>query len=68
EEQPLPAAASPTADSPGYVHESDPEEDDEDPEEDPACWELKVFLILLKDPATSQCDKREVSTRDINVD
>ncbi|GJT29513.1 hypothetical protein Tco_0909788 [Tanacetum coccineum] len=34
--EPLPAAASPTADSPGYVHESDPEEDDEDPEEDPA--------------------------------
>ncbi|GJT11262.1 hypothetical protein Tco_0858304 [Tanacetum coccineum] len=40
EEQPLPAAASPTAESLGYVSESDPEEDpkedDEDPEEDPA--------------------------------
>ncbi|GJY88944.1 hypothetical protein Tco_0503572 [Tanacetum coccineum] len=40
EEQPLPAAASPTADSPGYVPRSDleeePEEDDEDPEGDPA--------------------------------
>nr|GFD35345.1 hypothetical protein [Tanacetum cinerariifolium] len=40
EEQPLPAAASPTAESPGYIPESDsdedPEEDDdEDPEEDP---------------------------------
>ncbi|GKE66666.1 hypothetical protein Tco_1520827 [Tanacetum coccineum] len=39
EEQPIPAAASPTADSPGYILESDleeePEEDDEDPEEDP---------------------------------
>ncbi|GKD20469.1 putative reverse transcriptase domain-containing protein, partial [Tanacetum coccineum] len=38
-EQPLPATTSPTADSPGYVHESDseeePEEDYEDPEEDP---------------------------------
>ncbi|GJV77991.1 hypothetical protein Tco_1509575 [Tanacetum coccineum] len=39
-EQPLPAALSPTADSPGYIPESyleeDPEEDDdEDPEEDP---------------------------------
>ncbi|GKB22694.1 hypothetical protein Tco_0862095 [Tanacetum coccineum] len=39
--QPLPAAVSPTADSPGYVPESDPEEDpeeddDEDHEEDPA--------------------------------
>ncbi|GKF83791.1 hypothetical protein Tco_0248689 [Tanacetum coccineum] len=40
EEQPLPAAASPTANSPGYVPKSDPkeepEEDDEVPEEDPA--------------------------------
>ncbi|GJV52459.1 hypothetical protein Tco_1448200 [Tanacetum coccineum] len=40
EEQPLPAAASPIADSPGYVAEfnpeEEPEEDDEDPEEDPA--------------------------------
>ncbi|GKE96895.1 hypothetical protein Tco_1581750, partial [Tanacetum coccineum] len=40
EEQPLPAAASPTIDSPGYVPKSypeeEPEEDDEDPEEDPA--------------------------------
>ncbi|GJR59256.1 putative reverse transcriptase domain-containing protein [Tanacetum coccineum] len=40
EEQPLPAAVSPTANSPGYVPESDPkedpeEDDDEDPEEDP---------------------------------
>ncbi|GJS44844.1 hypothetical protein Tco_0594965 [Tanacetum coccineum] len=34
EEQLLPAVASPTADSPGYVPESDSEEDDEDPEED----------------------------------
>ncbi|GKB66946.1 reverse transcriptase domain-containing protein, partial [Tanacetum coccineum] len=41
EEQPLPAALSPTADLPGYVPESDPKEDpedddDEDPKEDPA--------------------------------
>ncbi|GJX91357.1 hypothetical protein Tco_0344683 [Tanacetum coccineum] len=40
EEQPLPATASPTTQSPDYVLESDPEEDpkendDEDPEEDP---------------------------------
>ncbi|GJZ98709.1 hypothetical protein Tco_0671162 [Tanacetum coccineum] len=38
EEQPLPAAVSPTIDSPGYVPESDPEkdpeEDDKDPKED----------------------------------
>ncbi|GKF70109.1 hypothetical protein Tco_0203166, partial [Tanacetum coccineum] len=41
EEQPMPAADSPTHQSPGYIlesdHEEDPEEDDEeDPEEDPA--------------------------------
>ncbi|GKG14908.1 hypothetical protein Tco_0354508, partial [Tanacetum coccineum] len=41
EEQPLPTAVSPTADSPGYVRKSDPkedpvEDDDEDPKEDPA--------------------------------
>nr|GFA76616.1 hypothetical protein [Tanacetum cinerariifolium] len=41
EEQPLPAAASPTAESPGYIPESNPnedleEDDDEDREEDPA--------------------------------
>ncbi|GKE35602.1 hypothetical protein Tco_1454924 [Tanacetum coccineum] len=40
EEQPLPAATSPTAQSPDYISESDPEadleeDDDEDPEEDP---------------------------------
>ncbi|GJY64362.1 hypothetical protein Tco_0465822 [Tanacetum coccineum] len=39
EEQPLPAAISPTVDSPGYITESDPEEDleedDKDLEEDP---------------------------------
>ncbi|GKF88618.1 hypothetical protein Tco_0259495, partial [Tanacetum coccineum] len=39
EEQPLPAAVSPTAESPGYITESDleeePEEDDEDLEKDP---------------------------------
>nr|GFA14129.1 hypothetical protein [Tanacetum cinerariifolium] len=41
EEQPLPAAASPTTESPGYILKSDldedpKEDDDEDPEEDPA--------------------------------
>nr|GEZ54630.1 hypothetical protein [Tanacetum cinerariifolium] len=39
-EQPLPAAALPTAESPGYIPDSDPDEDpegddNEDPEEDP---------------------------------
>nr|GEV87574.1 hypothetical protein [Tanacetum cinerariifolium] len=41
EEQPLPATATPTTDSPGYILESDLDEDpedddDEDPKEDPA--------------------------------
>ncbi|GKB40230.1 putative reverse transcriptase domain-containing protein [Tanacetum coccineum] len=36
EDQPLPAVASPTALSLGYIADSDPEEDEEDPKEDPA--------------------------------
>nr|GEU62881.1 reverse transcriptase domain-containing protein [Tanacetum cinerariifolium] len=40
EEEPLPTAASPTTESPGYIDESDPDEDleedlEDDPEEDP---------------------------------
>ncbi|GJX73207.1 hypothetical protein Tco_0311802 [Tanacetum coccineum] len=35
-DQPLYAGASPTALSPGYIANFDPEEDKEDPEEDPA--------------------------------
>ncbi|GKD68072.1 hypothetical protein Tco_1322162 [Tanacetum coccineum] len=56
EEQPLPAAASPTADSPGYVPESDPEEepeadDNEDPEEDPAdCEDARKRLSIAFGP------------------
>nr|GFA97725.1 hypothetical protein [Tanacetum cinerariifolium] len=38
EDQPLPADASPTALSPGYVVDSDPEKDEKDPEEDPAYY------------------------------
>nr|GEY79625.1 hypothetical protein [Tanacetum cinerariifolium] len=37
-DQPLPADASPTALSPGYVVESDPEKDEKDPKEDPAYY------------------------------
>ncbi|GKA02450.1 putative reverse transcriptase domain-containing protein [Tanacetum coccineum] len=36
EDQPLPADASPTTLSPGYIADFDPKEDEEDPEEDPA--------------------------------
>nr|GFB54804.1 hypothetical protein [Tanacetum cinerariifolium] len=35
EDQPLPTNASPTALLPGYINDSNPEEDEEDPEEDP---------------------------------
>ncbi|GKA12525.1 hypothetical protein Tco_0692071 [Tanacetum coccineum] len=42
EEQPLPAAASPTSDSPGYVPEPDPEEEPEEDDEDP---EMGILLI-----------------------
>ncbi|GJZ84628.1 hypothetical protein Tco_0649967 [Tanacetum coccineum] len=60
EEQPLPAADSPTHQSPGYIPESDPEEDleeddEEDPEEDPADYPIhkhknkhifSIFIIM----------------------
>nr|GFD41244.1 hypothetical protein [Tanacetum cinerariifolium] len=36
EDQPLPADASPTALSPDYVVDSDPEKDEKDHKEDPA--------------------------------
>ncbi|GKD86948.1 hypothetical protein Tco_1358102 [Tanacetum coccineum] len=62
EEQPLPAAISPTTDSPGYITESDPEEDlkeedDEDPEEDPANY-----------PTDRDDDKEEGESSENDVD
>ncbi|GJR09119.1 putative reverse transcriptase domain-containing protein [Tanacetum coccineum] len=55
EEQPLPATDSPTADSPGYVPESDPEErlpeeDDDDPE--------SILARLLAD-SRRRCDDED---------
>nr|GEZ89285.1 hypothetical protein [Tanacetum cinerariifolium] len=38
EDQPLPADASPTALSSGYVVDSDPKKDEKDPKEDPAYY------------------------------
>nr|GFC68863.1 hypothetical protein [Tanacetum cinerariifolium] len=38
EDQPLPANASPTTLSPGYVVDFDPEKDEKDPKEDPAYY------------------------------
>ncbi|GKA78859.1 hypothetical protein Tco_0785396 [Tanacetum coccineum] len=65
EEKPLPAATSPTADSPGYVPESDPEDDpegddEEDPEEDPADY--------LADEGDDGDDKDESSYDDEDDD
>nr|GEV98455.1 hypothetical protein [Tanacetum cinerariifolium] len=52
EEQPLPVAATPTADSPGYIPEFDPkrdleEDDEEDPEEDPADYPADSTVVAL---------------------
>nr|GFD43490.1 hypothetical protein [Tanacetum cinerariifolium] len=38
EDQPLPADASPTALSPGYIVDSDSKKDEKDPKEDPAYY------------------------------
>ncbi|GKD40204.1 hypothetical protein Tco_1260411 [Tanacetum coccineum] len=65
EEQPLPAAASPTTQSPDYVPESDPEadpeeDDDEDPKEDPVDY--------LADGGDDGDDKDESSEDDEDDD
>nr|GEX60994.1 putative reverse transcriptase domain-containing protein [Tanacetum cinerariifolium] len=49
---PLPVAATPTADSPGYILEFDPkgdreEDDEEDPEEDPADYPTDSTVVAL---------------------
>ncbi|GJY91200.1 hypothetical protein Tco_0506396, partial [Tanacetum coccineum] len=64
EEQPLPAAAaSPTADSLGYIPESDPEEepkeDDEDPEEDPADYPADGDDDDIKDEDEDEDEEEE---------
>ncbi|GJX35576.1 hypothetical protein Tco_0247133 [Tanacetum coccineum] len=65
EEQPLPAALLPTANLPGHVLESDPEEDpedddDEDPEEDPADYPA--------DGGDNGDDKDESSDDDVDIE
>nr|GEX26163.1 putative ribonuclease H-like domain-containing protein [Tanacetum cinerariifolium] len=48
EEQPLPVAATPTADSPGYILELDPKGDlEEDDEEDPADYPADSTVVAL---------------------
>nr|GFB08122.1 hypothetical protein [Tanacetum cinerariifolium] len=48
EEQPLPIAATPTADSLGYIPEFDPKRDpEEDDEEDPADYPVDSIVVAL---------------------
>nr|GFB02168.1 reverse transcriptase domain-containing protein [Tanacetum cinerariifolium] len=50
EDQPLPVDASPTALLPGYIADSNPEEDEEDPEEDLADYpaDEETMMIMIK--------------------
>nr|GEY02595.1 hypothetical protein [Tanacetum cinerariifolium] len=64
EEQPLPVAATPTADSPGYILEFDPkgdpeEDDEEDPEEDPVDYPADSTVVAL--PAVDHVPSEEVT-------
>nr|GEZ70447.1 putative reverse transcriptase domain-containing protein [Tanacetum cinerariifolium]GEZ74190.1 putative reverse transcriptase domain-containing protein [Tanacetum cinerariifolium] len=63
-EQSLPAAATPTADSPGYILEFDPkgdpkEDDEEDPEEDHADYPADSTVVAL--PAIDHVPFEEVT-------
>ncbi|GKD24307.1 putative reverse transcriptase domain-containing protein [Tanacetum coccineum] len=60
EEHPLPGVASPTADSPGYISESDPkEDDDEDPEEDPANYPTDRDEEEEEEPSKDEADDKD---------
>ncbi|GJX80244.1 hypothetical protein Tco_0328393 [Tanacetum coccineum] len=64
EEQPLPAAVSPIADSPGYVPKSDPgedpeEDDDEDTEEDPADYPTDRDDEEEEEPSREEANNEE---------
>nr|GEV92121.1 hypothetical protein [Tanacetum cinerariifolium] len=64
EEQPLPVAATPTADSPGYISEFDPngdleEDDEEDPKEDLADYPADFKVVAL--PAVNHVPSEEVT-------
>ncbi|GJV39531.1 hypothetical protein Tco_1417971 [Tanacetum coccineum] len=66
--KPLPADASPTALSPGYIADSDPEEDDEDPEEDPADYPADGGACPKPHPNTPNNDDDESSDDDDDDD
>nr|GEW89480.1 reverse transcriptase domain-containing protein [Tanacetum cinerariifolium] len=64
EEQPLPIAATPTANSPGYIPEFDPkgypeEDDKKDPEEDPAAYPADSTVVAL--PVVDHVPSEEVT-------
>nr|GEW39049.1 hypothetical protein [Tanacetum cinerariifolium] len=64
EEQPLPVAATPTTDSPGYIPEFDPkgdpeEDDEEDLEEDLADYPVDSTVVAL--PAVDRIPSEEVT-------
>nr|GEX65035.1 hypothetical protein [Tanacetum cinerariifolium] len=64
EEQPLPVAATPTAESPGYILEFDPngdpkEDDEEDPEEDLADYLADSTVVAL--PVVDHVPSEEVT-------
>nr|GFB42568.1 reverse transcriptase domain-containing protein [Tanacetum cinerariifolium] len=60
---PLPAATSPTAESPGYIPESnpdeDPKEDNEDPEEDPADYPTDHNNEEKEKPSRDDADEED---------
>nr|GEW00480.1 hypothetical protein [Tanacetum cinerariifolium] len=63
EDDPLPVAATPTADSPGYILKFDPnrdpkEDEEEDPEEDPADYPTDSTVVAL--PAVDHVPSKEV--------
>nr|GFB06812.1 hypothetical protein [Tanacetum cinerariifolium] len=64
EEQPLLVAATPTAESPGYIPEFDPkgdleEDDEDDPEEDPVNYPADSTVVAL--PAVDHVSSEEVT-------
>ncbi|GJQ98255.1 hypothetical protein Tco_0009394 [Tanacetum coccineum] len=60
EEQPLTAAVSPISDSPGYIADSDLEEDEEDPEEDPTDYPADGRYYDDDDDESSDDDEDDV--------
>nr|GEX22547.1 reverse transcriptase domain-containing protein [Tanacetum cinerariifolium] len=69
EDQPLPNDALPTALSPGYIADSDPEEDEEDPEEDPVDYpaDRGETMITINQGMSVEEIERVVAQRVVNA-